>query len=350
MVSVIIPVFNAEKTLPDCVRSIQRQTYSDYELIFIDDGSKDRSGQICDDFRKQCAEKGISCQVIHQENGGVSKARNCGMDHANGEYFVCVDSDDVVEPCYLEDLVRSAQMHPELGHVLCSFRCTSHVHDYVFSDQDELSVLNRSDYMLLSDKILVQGPCLALYRTEIVRKHKIRMREDLSLAEDTLFNLEYLDALDRPLIGVVNKPNYIYQNENPNSLNRKYRPDLLHIQELTVQSIKQYMCKWKITDDDSWRRFYNASFFKYLNVFENTFHSQNPMSLREKINYNNTILKSESFRNALKKSAVNLPAVQRRAYQSGKYGHVLIAERIQEIKIAASSLLRRKKDHRGDLQ
>ena len=350
MVSVIIPVFNAEKTLPECVCSVLRQTYTNFELILVDDGSEDSSGQLCDELKETCAADGVPCQVIHQGNRGVSSARNCAMNHADGEYFVCVDSDDVIEPCYLEDLVRTAERHPELGHVLCGFRCTSHVHDYVLNSKEALSVVDRRDYMKLFDAILIQGPCLALYRTEIVRGNDIKMRENLSLAEDILFNLEYLDALDCTAIGVVNKPNYIYQNEDPNSLYRKYRPDLLHIQELTVQSIRQYMCKWGITDDDSWRRFYNASLFKYLSVFENTFHRQNPMSMREKINYNNTILKSESFRNALQKSAVNLPAVQRRAYQSGKYGRVLIAERVQKIKVAVSSFLRRRKDHRGDLQ
>ena len=350
MVSVIIPVYNAEKTLLSCVQSVIAQTYKDYELLLIDDGSLDHSGQLCDDIQKMCLAKGIKCQAIHQRNSGVSTARNCGMNHANGKYCVFIDSDDVIEPCYLEDLVRTAERHPELGHVLCGFRCTSHVHDYVLNSKEALSVVDRRDYMKLFDAILIQGPCLALYRTEIVRGNDIKMREDLSLAEDILFNLEYLDALDCTAIGVVNKPNYIYQNEDPNSLYRKYRPDLLHIQELTVHSIKQYMCKWGIADDDLWRRFYNASLFKYLNVFENTFHRQNPMSMREKINYNNTILKSESFRNALQKSAVNLPAVQRRAYQSGKYGRVLIAERVQKIKVAVSSFLRRRKDHRGDLQ
>lgn len=350
MVSVIIPVFNAEKTLPDCVRSIQRQTYSDYELILIDDGSTDRSGQMCDDIGKQCAEKGIRCQVVHQENGGVSRARNCGMDHANGEYFVCVDSDDVVEPCYLEALVDTVETHPELGHVLCGFRCTSHVHDYVFSDQDELSVLNRSDYMLLSDKILVQGPCLALYRTEIVRKHGIRMREDLSLAEDTLFNLEYLDALDCPLIGAVNKTNYIYQDEAPDSLYRKYNQDLLYVNETVNQALAYYLNRWGITDKDAWRKYDLSAFNRYSAVLSNTFHRQNPMSRKEKLKYNNAVMEREGFQEAFRKSACSLPPALCKAYKSGDYRRVLAAIRMQKAKEFISGHLRNIFDRRGDLQ
>ena len=133
MVSVIIPVYNAEKTLMACAQSLFEQTYPDYELILVDDGSTDQSGRLCDEVLKLCRARGVCCQVIHKQNGGVSSARNCAMEHANGEFFVCVDSDDIVEPCYLEDLVRTAEEYPEFGHVLCGFRCTSHVHDYVFS-------------------------------------------------------------------------------------------------------------------------------------------------------------------------------------------------------------------------
>ena len=118
MVSVIVPVYNSERTLKTCVQSILDQKYSDYELILIDDGSKDLSGQICDGLKTECEKNGIRCQVIHQENGGVSKARNCGIDHANGEYFVCIDSDDYIESCYLEDLVCTAENNPDIGHVI----------------------------------------------------------------------------------------------------------------------------------------------------------------------------------------------------------------------------------------
>ena len=97
MVSVIVPVYNSEKTLSACVQSILNQTYLDYEIILIDDGSKDYSGQICDEWGSICEERKVRCQVIHQENGGVSRARNRGIEQAKGEYFVCVDSDDIIE-------------------------------------------------------------------------------------------------------------------------------------------------------------------------------------------------------------------------------------------------------------
>jgi len=340
MVSVIIPVYNAEKTLVSCVQSVLDQTYRDFELILIDDGSQDRSGQICDEQREVCERRNVRCQVIHQENGGVSKARNCGMDHAGDEYFVCVDSDDVVEPCHLEDLVTAAQAHPECGHVICGFRCTSHIHDYVFTDREPLTVVDRRDYMRLYDKVLIQSPCFALYRTEIVRKYNIRMREDISLAEDTLFNLEYLDALGEVSICVINKANYTYHNEDQNTLNRKYRSDFLDINMMVNRTIAYYLKKWDISDEASWKTYYNAVFFRYQCALRNTFHKQNPMSGSEKLAFNNEILKQESFQEALRRTTLPLSPALCRAYQSGSYKTVLAVERTQRFKRAVSGILR----------
>ena len=332
MVSVIIPVYNAEKTLRQCVDSILNQTYSEYELILIDDGSKDRSGQICDEIFKECRADGIRCQVIHQENCGVSAARNCGMDHANGEYFVCVDSDDLVEPCYLEDFVNTYKEHPEFGHIICGFRCTSHVRDYIYSEKEAVTIADRRDYMRLYDKILIQGPVFALYRTETVRNRGIRMREDLNRAEDILFNMEYLDALECTTIGIVNKPNYIYQNEEPDSLYRKFSEDLLAISETVDRKIKYYLNKWGVDDRDSWLKYYNTVFYNYQSVLKNTMHKQNPMTLREKIKYNNAVLKEKRFREALNECSVPMKPSLRRAYESGNYRRVIAVERFQTLK------------------
>lgn len=339
MVSVIIPVYNSEKTLPACVQSILKQTYTDYELILIDDGSADHSSELCDELQESCRSRGVRCQVIHQKNGGVSSARNCGIDHASGEYFVCVDSDDVVEPCYLQDLLAATEAHPELGHVVCGYRCTSQVHDYIYTDREPFTVKSRRDYMRLYDKVLIQSPCLGLYRTEIVRKHNIKMRKDLSLGEDILFNLAYLDAIGNVPIGVINKANYLYRDEDQNSMNRKYRSDLHRIFEIIDHSVEDHLKKWEITDPASWQDYYKAVFYHDMRIMENTFHRENDSPRKVKITYNNAILRQESFRQALCKSGVSISESQRRALASGNYRRVLLAERMQEIKLAIKRLL-----------
>ena len=99
MISIIIPVYNVEKFLPQCIDSILAQTYKDFELILVDDGSPDGSPAICDSY----AQRDERVRVIHQKNAGVSAARNNGIEHAKSEWISFVDSDDWVEPSYIED-------------------------------------------------------------------------------------------------------------------------------------------------------------------------------------------------------------------------------------------------------
>ena len=100
-ISVIVPVYNVEKYLPRCIDSILSQTFKDFELLLIDDGSPDNCGKICDEY----AAKDRRVRVFHKPNGGVSSARNLGLDKACGEWITFIDSDDYVAVDYLEELV-----------------------------------------------------------------------------------------------------------------------------------------------------------------------------------------------------------------------------------------------------
>ena len=115
-VSIIVPVFNVKKYLPECLDSILSQTYDNYELILIDDGSTDGSGEICDEY----AAKDSRIVVIHKQNGGVAEVRNLGISKANGEYICFVDSDDVVAPTYIQVLYEAA-IKDGSGIVMCDY-------------------------------------------------------------------------------------------------------------------------------------------------------------------------------------------------------------------------------------
>lgn len=107
--SIVIPVYKVENTLERCVNSILCQDYADYEIILVDDGSPDRSGDICDGF----AERYDNISVIHKENGGLSDARNAGINAANGEYITFIDSDDCIKRDTLPELMNIISAHPE---------------------------------------------------------------------------------------------------------------------------------------------------------------------------------------------------------------------------------------------
>ena len=107
MISVIVPVYNSEKDLEKCLQSISKQTYSEIEVILINDGSTDGSEKICLRF----AEQDKRFKYFYQDNAGVSAARNNGLSHISGEYFTFVDSDDWIDETYCEKMLRSAQEH-----------------------------------------------------------------------------------------------------------------------------------------------------------------------------------------------------------------------------------------------
>ena len=115
-VSIIVPVYQVEKYIRQCVDSILAQTFSDFELILVDDGSRDKSGQICDEY----AGLDERVKVIHKENGGLSDARNKGMDRASGNYFMFVDSDDYIAPTMIECLYESI-MNENADIAVCNY-------------------------------------------------------------------------------------------------------------------------------------------------------------------------------------------------------------------------------------
>ena len=105
VISIIVAVYKAESCLRRCVDSLLAQTFQDYEILLVDDGSPDRSGEICDEY----ARKDNRVRVFHKENGGVASARQCGMNNARGEYVIHADPDDWVEPNMLEELYGKAK-------------------------------------------------------------------------------------------------------------------------------------------------------------------------------------------------------------------------------------------------
>lgn len=111
-VSIIVPVYQVESRLRRCIESILAQTFTDFELILVDDGSPDRCPLICDEYAKNDER----IRVIHKKNGGLSSARNAGMEAAQGKYFLFCDSDDYVSPHWCETLVKQIKKHRTHGY------------------------------------------------------------------------------------------------------------------------------------------------------------------------------------------------------------------------------------------
>lgn len=329
LVSVVIPVYNTNERFKACFESVLKQKYLNIEVILVDDGSCDTSALICDMVALSTSE--FPVYVIHKPNGGVSRARNLGIDFANGKYLVFVDSDDQIKSDHISDFIEARNRFPEVGHIWCGFECSSDCTKYLYSEKESVSMVSRNDYFDLAGKVLTQSPWLRIYDVSILRQNHIRMIEDLSLTEDMLFNLQYMDTVSSTNICIINKTNYIYQDSNSDSLNHKFRKNLKEINDNLLDAILHYMAKWGLTDSYSNGEYYSTVYHKCVEVLNNTFHPNNTMSYSEKIRFNNTILRSERFVNALSKMSITIPNRLRKAYQSKNYFWVRVYERIVSI-------------------
>lgn len=331
LISVIIPVYNTKKTLLRCIQSVLNQSYRNFEIILMDDGSWDASSMLCDIQGIENEENAI--YIIHTVNGGPSKARNSGIDFASGKYIVFIDSDDTVNSSYLYDFMQMRRDHPEVGHIWCGFQCTSGTNvKYIYSDSEPVSITDRSEYMTLSEKVLVQSPWLRLYDAEILNRYKIRMMENISLAEDILFNMDYLDAVPCTEVCIINKPNYRYCDNNTSSLKNKYRSNLYEINAVYLDRLEQYLQKWGLTDQTSQSKYHTVVFMKYCNVFDNTMSKNNDCSLYQRILENNRIMRDSQFVAAVDSMDMPISSLERKMYLSGNYFWIWIWELLKNLR------------------
>lgn len=191
-VSVIVPVYNAESTISTCLDSLVNQTLSGWEVILVDDGSTDSSGKICDYYAEKCTElsKGKGkIRVLHHENGGVSAARQIGLDAAKGEYVIHADPDDWVEAVMLKDLYDLAKIE-NADMVICDF--VSEINGKLFYKSQKPTSLRHSD--VLNDMFgKTHGSCCnKLIRRECILKYDIHFPIDVNYCEDVCFNVQLL--------------------------------------------------------------------------------------------------------------------------------------------------------------
>ena len=217
LISVIVPVYKVERYLPRCIESILRQTYTNFELILVDDGTPDRSGIICDRY----AEKDSRIKVIHKENGGVSSARNVGIDMARGEWITFVDSDDWVTSDYLEVLVTPLNCkYYDLVVGLLELRSIQVVQTRGNTGEVNLCHMGAAEMLETVNKMEFCGPCHKLFSKKMINESNLRFPKDIAIAEDTIFVNRYLSCCKR--IYETGKIIYYYNRSNEHSVTKNY--------------------------------------------------------------------------------------------------------------------------------
>ena len=241
LVSVIVPVYNVEKYLDKCIQSILNQSFTDFELLLIDDGSTDQSGSICDAYALQDER----VRVFHKKNRGVSFARNLGLDNAKCEWITFVDSDDWLKPDYLMDLYAYANENVDLviaysATVLLSGDIVTKEYGKGWVSDDNFSDLF-SKYEMCRNTT-----CWAkLYKTSCIKNNKIRFNENMSMGEDTVFLYNCL--VHSSLIYVSNCVDYFYRDVS-DSLSKRIFPSEIEGYKQMDNVISQIFTKKRIDD------------------------------------------------------------------------------------------------------
>lgn len=240
LISIIVPVYKSESLLSKCIESVLEQTYQNFELILVDDGSPDASGTICDYYKN----KDVRVLVIHKENGGASDARNVGLKIANGEYICFLDSDDYLEKNFLSEAI---------GKIGSADYYVSGLKMFGKGD-DAKFVSSASGYFSIKDlfemvfykipQIYLCGPCCKLFKKDIIVKHKIQFDPTIRCGEDTDFNLNYLR--NAKLAYVDEGIYYNYYRGNSNSLfssyNKQYYDDHVRVYDKWLALICDLGC------------------------------------------------------------------------------------------------------------
>jgi glycosyltransferase involved in cell wall biosynthesis len=207
LVSIIIPVYNTEKHLATCIDSVLSQSYTNLECILINDGSLDDSGKICDNY--QLFDERI--KVIHKENGGVSSARNKGLDIANGEWIVCVDSDDWIGKEYINEFVKASANADIVIQGYCRHFSPKKIKKHspvAWQDSGEEAFEKLSDLYLNINPTILHGVLSKMFKKKILDDNHLRYKEFTQDGEDFLFSLSYLFYVNT--ISVISSAAYHY--------------------------------------------------------------------------------------------------------------------------------------------
>lgn len=295
-ISIIVPVYKVEKYIHRCVDSILNQTYRDFELILVDDGSPDNCGAICDEY----AAKDSRIRVVHKTNGGLSSARNAGIDIAQGNYIMFCDSDDYVAEDWCEQFVRKTT-ETEDNYIFGGIK-TVHLteHGERFSDNKPGNIANYpvSDYLMLQAKGIVGFACNVLYYASILKERNLRFSEEV-IVEDLPFNLNYLRYVDS--LTYTGESGYYYFQDERETLSRKYYPELFRKWQEKYQATQYFIDEVipKEAQEENRKTVADKYLYLFLKTLENTFDKRNPKSFAAKIRYNQSVVESVEFQHCL---------------------------------------------------
>jgi len=294
-----MPVYKVEEYVGKAIESIQAQTLTDWEFLIVDDGTPDKSGEICDAY----AEKDPRIKVIHKENGGAPSARNVAMDIAQGEYMYFLDSDDWAEPTMLEDMYHLAK-RDNAQLVIAGFYIDTYyndteyrqdhfwVEDAVYGDQQSF----RNHAYGLFDKNLLYTPWNKLYEAKYIQEHNLRFPK--TLWDDFPFNLSVVHKIER--VTVTSKQYYHFIRKRAESETAAYRPTMYEKREEEHGWMLDLYKDWKVKNPESVEMIARRYVERLIGCVENLTNPKCELSYQEKRSQVKMMLKSKRARQSLR--------------------------------------------------
>ena len=276
-ISIIIPIYNSEDFLDRCIHSILNQTEKDIEIILVNDGSKDKSSAICDEY----AQKDSRIKVIHQENQGVSVARNNALSIANGDFVGFVDSDDYIHPQMFEKLLKTAN-ETQADIVMCD---TLTVYDNKKTKDDTITQLSQNITLKkqnISPKLLLElagSACRCIYRNTLITTENIQFPQGIKFSEDRIFNIYSFGFAQK--IAYIKKPFY-YRYVNLKSAVHRFHSDYFEAYKMAkIETEKALKFAWN--DDENYQKAYLSQFITgAIAAINNYYYKTSPLSSKQK--------------------------------------------------------------------
>lgn len=302
MVSVIVPVYNAEEVVGRCINSIVSQTYRNLEIILVNDGSKDNSLEICKNYER--LDRRV--KVINIPNGGVSNARNTGIEKAIGTYIQFIDADDMINlemtghlvecmETYFADIVFCGTNVSEYDKcdnlkVVEQFTSRAMGKECVLSKK----VFNEKFPKILLETVLLEACWNCLYRAEILKSNNIKFPNHISLGEDLIFNFHYYKFCEKAVF--LEECYYYYVQDNTNSLTKVYRKDMFQNRIELLNTYADFMSEQKAWTEEGKVYYANYAVGYLISILKNIFSEAADMSEVEKKREIEQVLNCELFR------------------------------------------------------
>ena len=299
-VSVVMPVYNADRYLAKSIESMLSQTLKEIELILVNDGSKDNSLRICEEYKI----KDNRVTVINKKNEGACIARNIGIEKARGKYIQLVDADDYIESNMLEEQYNLAEetnaevvmcgmkfdVYQKSGQVVTS---ESYYKDMVLKSQDDIKPI----FMDLFDNLLFNYTHNKLYSSEFLKSNNLKFIEWLPIDQDTNFNIDVFRKLNK--LTISTKAYYHYVKTFDETIVTRYHANKFDVRTFRYDRLKQLLMDWDIYNDENRKKLASMYIHHVIECIEMFNHDKCSLSFKEKKQQIRNILDTEQVRECI---------------------------------------------------